>query len=202
MMLGAWDVNVAVGSMPQKVATAFAEYFDKIVGAEYAPIAYLGSQMANGINHAILAEQVLVVGRDVKNIVLIIMNEHEDVFSVERIENIVAQGAPLGGIKINVETQLPAEAQKAWDNAFEGFVGSTVVPFAFLGTQMTKGTDYIFAATSEMIVRPMAGGTCMKFGGGKEVVIVTVRTAINHAEFKSVLGGKDSAELVGYSFTW
>ena len=197
-MLGSWNIDVKVGGMPQKVATAFAKEFGEIVGAEYAPIAYLGSQTVNGINHAILAEQVLVIGRDVKNIVLIVMNERDDVFCVERIENIVAQGGVFGGTNIDVQTDIPVGAQDAWNNAFKEFVGSSVNPFAYLGTQATKGTDYIFAATSKMIVRPVG----IKFSDEMEVVIVTIRAATGHMEFKSILGGKNDAELVGYSFTW
>ena len=197
-MLGSWNIDVKVGGMPQKVATAFAKEFREIVGAEYMPIAYLGSQTVNGINHAILAEQVLVIGRDVKNIVLIVMNERDDVFCVERIENIVAQGGAFGGTNIDVQTDIPVGAQDAWNNAFKEFVGSNVNPFAYLGTQVTKGTDYIFAATSKMIVRPVG----IKFSNEMEVVIVTIRAATGHVEFKSILGGKNDAELVGYSFTW
>ena len=37
--------------MPQKVATAIAEL--NLIGAEYAPIAYLGSQLVNGVNHGV-----------------------------------------------------------------------------------------------------------------------------------------------------
>ena len=56
-MLGSWEVNVVTGGMPQKVATAFGELAGSLVGAEYTPIAYLGSQQVNGVNHAVLAEQ-------------------------------------------------------------------------------------------------------------------------------------------------
>lgn len=201
MKLGGWEVKVAVGAMPQKVATAFSEYFGTLVGAEYTPIAYLGSQVVNGINHAILAEQVLITGRDEKNVVLIVMNERGEDFTVVRIENLVAQGAPLGGIKIDVETKIPEEAQRAWNTAFEGFVGSTVVPFAYLGSQVTNGTDYIFAATTKMIVRPMNNGVGMKFGADN-VVIVVVHTGTNHADFINVLEHTEGEKNLGYAFTW
>lgn len=55
-MVGNWEVKVAVDAMPQKVATAFGKVFEGFVGAQYTPIAYLGSQIVNGENHAILAE--------------------------------------------------------------------------------------------------------------------------------------------------
>lgn len=74
-MLGSWDVKVVVGSLPEKVATAVGELGEKLIGAEYTPIAYLGSQLVNGTNHAVLAEQVLTTGRDTKNIVVLTFNE-------------------------------------------------------------------------------------------------------------------------------
>ena len=192
MILGGWNINAVTGGMPQKVATAFSEVFDGLTGAEYTPIAYLGEQVANGTNHAILAEQTLVLGRDIHNIVLIVLNERNEKFSIERIENVVAGGAPLGGIKIDVSTEIKGEAEKAWNEAFQMFVGSAVKPFALLGTQVTNGTDYIFAATSKMITRPVGDGVGVKFTDKEEVVIVTVHTATNHAEFKAVLSGSTS----------
>lgn len=55
-MIGNWDINVVVGKLPQKVATAFANLGETIIGATYTPIAYIGSQIVNGTNHAVLAE--------------------------------------------------------------------------------------------------------------------------------------------------
>ena len=77
-MVGTWKIDVKLEGMPQKVATAFANLGTQLLGAEYTPIAYLGSQVVNGINHAVLAEQLVITGKDTKNIVLIIFNEKPD----------------------------------------------------------------------------------------------------------------------------
>jgi hypothetical protein len=53
MKFGSWEINPIVDAMPQKVATAFSELAETLVGASYEPIAYLGSQTVNGINHAV-----------------------------------------------------------------------------------------------------------------------------------------------------
>ena len=66
-MIGSWNVDVTVGKLPQKVATAVGKLNESIVGTEYTPIAYLGSQVVNGINHAVLAEQVIVTGKIRRN---------------------------------------------------------------------------------------------------------------------------------------
>lgn len=43
MMTGNWKIDVSTGSMPQKVASAVSGLSEILVGAEYTPIAYLGS---------------------------------------------------------------------------------------------------------------------------------------------------------------
>lgn len=201
MKLGGWTVNVTVDAMPQKVATAFSEKFGEIVGAEYNPIAYLGEQVVNGVNHAILAEQTLVIGRDIHNIVMIIMNEREDKFSVVSIDPVLEGGEGLGGTKIDVSTEIPNEQMKAFNDVLGAFVGSKVEPFAYLGSQVTKGTDYIFAAKTQMITRPVGDGVGVKFGNDVEVAIVKVNALTKHAEFNAILSGI-SASVMGYSFTW
>ena len=72
-MTGNWKVNVST-KFPQPIATALSEMKDTLIGAEYTPIAYLGEQVVNGTNHAVLAEQTILTGKDTKNIVLLIFN--------------------------------------------------------------------------------------------------------------------------------
>ena len=192
-MVGSWNINVSVNSMPQKVATAMGKINDYMVGAEYQPIAYLGSQVVNGTNHAVLAEQVVVTGRDTKNVVVMIFNEkpNEMDLTLVSIERVVEGGAPLGGVQVITETKIPTDAQDAWNAAFEDFVGSKVEPFALVGTQVVKGTDYIFAAT----VTPVAPDAVSK------VVIVTVNGLTKTVTFADMLENKYQASL-GYAFTW
>ena len=141
---GKWDVNVHVGGLPEKLATAFSEV--KLVGAEYTPIAYLGSQLVNGINHAVLAEQLVVAGKDVKNVVVMIFNEKADTFTLTGIERVVEGGAELGGTAVDVKTDIPAEAKEVFDSVVGKLVGVDAKPFALLATQVVKGVNYVFAA--------------------------------------------------------
>lgn len=177
MSLGSWEVNVVTGAMPEKVATAVGALAGQLMGAEYTPIAYLGSQLVNGINHAVLAEQVLTTGRDTKNIVLLIFNEKGMDCTLVNIERVVEGGVGEGGVEINVKLDIPEEAQKAFDTAIAEFMGSSVKPFAFLGSQVVKGIDYIFAAEVSAIVEEPV----------KKVAIVTVNGLTNQISFKNVL---------------
>ena len=178
MKLGSWEVNVVVGAMPQKVATAFGEIFANLYGAEYTPIAYLGKQVVNGVNHAILAEQRIITGHDVKNIVMIVLNEKPEGFSLVSITPEVEGSTGVGAVEVDVKTDIPADAKAAFEASMVGFVGCNVEPFVLLATQVTKGTDYIFAAESE-VVAPDAT---------KRVVLVTSNIMTRSVQFETILG--------------
>ena len=55
MLLGGWNLDEVKGcNLPQKVQSAFTAVTSELVGADYEPIAYLGSQQVNGINYRVL----------------------------------------------------------------------------------------------------------------------------------------------------
>ena len=192
-MTGSWKINVTTNGMPQKVATAFAKLADTLIGAEYEPIAYIGSQLVNGTNHAVLAKQTILTGRDTENIVVIIFNEkpNEMEATLVSIERVVEGGLPMGGIQIAGSFGVEGEPAAIFADAFEGFVGSKVEPFAYLGSQVVNGIDYIYAAT----VTPVAPEAESK------VAIVVVNSVTKAVTFTDLLESKVNAAL-GYSFTW
>ena len=180
MKTGSWDVNVVTGGMPQKIATAFTMLTENLLGAEYDPIAYLGSQIVNGTNHAILAEQTLITGKDVKNIVIMVINEKPGDIdgtgcSIVSIKSVLEDRGLDGGYNIDAKTEIPSDAQEVFDKAFAGFVGSNVQPFALLATQVVNGIKYVFAAETTMLVSPTANGVGLKsIEGAKNVALVSV----------------------------
>ena len=189
-MTGTWTVNVST-SMPQKVSTAVGQLADMLIGAEYEPIAYLGSQLVNGTNHAVLAKQTVLAGKDTTNVVVLIFNEKGMDCSLVNIERVVESGAPLGGTKIDVQTTLSTEMKQIWDTALSDFVGANITPIASLGTQVTKGTNYIFVAT----VAPVTPNPVQK------VAIVTVNPMTKDVFFADLLETNQAASL-GYAFSW
>ena len=54
--------------MPQRAASAGESFAVEIVGANYKPAAYVGTQIVNGVNHVFLAEQTLVTASPVRHI--------------------------------------------------------------------------------------------------------------------------------------
>ena len=180
-MLGSWKVNVSVNSMPEKIATAVGD-LSNMMGAEYSPIAYLGSQLVNGTNHAVLAEQTLVLGKDVKNIVVLIFHETTEGVTLANIERVVEGGSGMGGTQIKVETgdNINADAMKVFNDAFAGFCGNVVNPFALLATQVVRGIDYIFACELTPMVADIAEVD-------KKVMLVTVNDTGLAPQFVNLL---------------
>lgn len=193
MGLGTWEINISTDKYPQKVATAFTDLAETVLGVEYEPIAYLGSQTVNGTNHAVLAEQDVLTGRDTKNIVVLVFNEKagDTKATLIGIDRVIEGGYSFGGVAIDVDTDIPSDAQEVWDEAFEGFVGSDVKPFAFIGTQMTKGTDFIFAAERTSITK----------NPEKNAVIVTINPLTKSVRMVDMLATKHE-RMLGYAFTW
>ena len=78
-VLGGWNLDdVKVCNLPQKVQSAFTGATSEIVGADYEPVAYLGSQQVNGINYKLLAMKTPVVPNGEKSFVKIIVNAGAD----------------------------------------------------------------------------------------------------------------------------
>lgn len=175
--LGNWEVKVSVSGMPQRVATAVSALSEQLIGAEYTPIAYLGSQVVNGTNHAVLAQQLITTGKDTKNLVLLIFNEKGvSDCTLVNIERVVEGGGEFGGTQIDVSTAVPEEAQKAFDETLAGFVGSRVEIIAYIGSKITKGTEYKFACTVTPVVPDAKPSVC----------IVTVNSMTKKLSFENI----------------
>lgn len=200
MNAGNWKIDVNVDSMPQKIATAFEKLKETLVGADYEFIAYLGSQQVNGVNHAVLAKQIVTTGRDSANIVALIFNEKAVatetptwVITPVAIERVVDSGAALGGTTVCVDKKLDPEGEpmKIWHEAFDGYVGISTRPIAYLGNQVMKGDEHIFAATAEP----------MNLEGQKQAVIVRINPLERTVRVVNFLVDRGS-DALNYAFNW
>lgn len=187
--LGAWDININLNGMPQKVATAF-ESLSNIIGTSYEFVAYIGSQQVNGTNHAVLAEQTILTGKGIKNVVILIFNERGEKVTLVSIERVVESGQAFGGTKVDIQTLLPDDARNLFITAFTGILGGRYTPIALLGTQVTTGTEYIYAATCDP-----ASLADMEF------LIISINSLTHRVSIIDPLVDKYNAAL-GYAFTW
>ncbi len=78
-VLGGWNLDEIKGcNLPQKAQSAFTSVMGDLVGADYEPIAYLGSQIVNGTNYRILCIKTPVIPNGEKSIVKVIVNDAAD----------------------------------------------------------------------------------------------------------------------------
>lgn len=191
-MLGAWNVNIDVdGGMPQALATAIGELNER-VGVHYEPLAYLGSQQVNGINHAVLAKERLILKHEEDLLVVLFFNVSDNRV-VQYANNIILDAIEgPGGITIDFQKDIPAEAKAAFDNVFEGWCGTAINPVALVATQVVKGTNYSFLAEVKSITE----------NPKTTAALVTVNELAGTRTFVDLLKSAQENTAVGYAFTW
>ena len=74
--------------LPQRAASAFS-VVSGLVGASYKPMAYVGTQIAKGVNHVFIAQQTLVLAQPERHIVLVTINEFDGKYNVVGIERVL-----------------------------------------------------------------------------------------------------------------
>jgi hypothetical protein len=195
MAVGAWEVKFST-NYPQLVATAVSKVTENLFGAEYKSVAYLGKQVVNGVNHAVLAEQTILNGKDTKNAVVLVFNEKPGSLDVSlvSINTILNGGAEAGGVEVNVTADLTAEDKAVFAKGKEGYVGASLEPVALLGKQVVRGLNYIFLVEmTPVVMNPV-----------KTYAMVTVNLFENVAtitDIKAFDNGMNNGGL-GYAFTW
>ena len=74
-ILGGWDISEMKGvNLPQKAQSAFTAITGGLVGADYEPVLYVGSQIVNGTNYCILAKQTIITATPEIRLVKMIIN--------------------------------------------------------------------------------------------------------------------------------
>ena len=74
-ILGGWNIDEMKSvNLPQKAASAFTAVTGGLMGADYMPVLYVGTQQVNGTNYCILAVQTLTTAEPEKRLVKMIIN--------------------------------------------------------------------------------------------------------------------------------
>ena len=77
--LGGWDISgLKSCKLPQKAASVFALVTGGLVGAEYMPVLFVGTQPVNGTNYCIIAVQTTITADPEKRLVKLVINEASD----------------------------------------------------------------------------------------------------------------------------
>lgn len=176
VIAGGWNINVLVKDWPEEVSAA-EEQLNKLIGASYKVFAYLGQQVVKGMNHAVLAEQIIASAAGDKNVVLVIFNVWEDKVTITTIERILEGREIPGGIVVDPTTDIPEEVMVDFNKVISGFVGSDVKPFAYLGGQVVSGINHFLAAE----VKPVTPYASAK------ISLVTVNAKCRSINFANIL---------------
>lgn len=117
-----------------------------MVGANYTPVAYIGSQVVAGTNHAILCRVAPVYPDAEETYVIVYLYEDLD-GNVEITETVDSNRSTDlsetdGGWFPTESPVLTDEAKAALEKTLEGMVGADYNPIALLSTQVVAGTNY------------------------------------------------------------
>lgn len=152
LMAGGWAPaeDFTVTEVRQAV---FEKGMEMLVGVDYVPVAYLGSQVVAGTNHVFLVKGTVVVPNAPVSYALVYL--YQDLQGGVTIMNIadlgivpqeddtvtVPEEGLMGGWYYAEEPEITEEIQARLDKALEGLVGATYVPVANLGEQVVAGRN-------------------------------------------------------------
>ncbi len=144
---GGWTVPDSV-EVTDEVKTVLNKATKEMTGADYEPVAYLGSQVVAGTNYRILCKVSPVVPNAESTYAIVTVYENlegkaeitevlnSEVKAYEWLEDADGSWTP---------TESPAlteEATKSLQKSVEKMTGAYYEPVALLGTQVVAGTNY------------------------------------------------------------
>lgn len=157
---GGWTVSTEPVSpvIPEEAQEAFDAAVAGLTGAKHEPVAYLGSQVVAGVNHAFLCRVTPVTPQaEAKLCVVKVYRDLEGNASITDTLDIAiadyvhagetsfAPGDLVGGWTLDPDTEsaaLPTDVQTAFDKAMADFSGVGYHPLAYLGSQVVAGSNY------------------------------------------------------------
>ena len=127
------------------------------LGMNYTAVAYLGYQIVNGTNHAILCRVAPVVPDAKEQYAIVYVYEDlsgkasiTDVKSFEGETNL-SEEPMMGGWTQPETPEMTEEAQAAFEKAMEMLVGVNYVPVALLEEQLVAGMNYCILCESTVV---------------------------------------------------
>ena len=89
-MVGTWKLaEMQPATLPEKVASVFADVTSHLLGAKYIPVLYCGEQVVQGMNYMIICKQTLAVSGAPERLVTMVINSFEQHNAIVKIEGIV-----------------------------------------------------------------------------------------------------------------
>lgn len=140
-LMGGWTFKFDnTEKLPQDLASAFTNLFGTKFGGAYVPRLLVGTQLVNGLNYDLIVERNMLVsgGKTVKSFANVVINIPSG--------DVGGENATVVSEKDATDFVLRDEIETGVKKALTGWVGSTIKPLLELGTQVVKGTNYVFIA--------------------------------------------------------
>lgn len=152
MMAGGWTPAEDYTVTEERQAV-FEKGLEQLVGVDYVPAAYLGSQVVAGTNHVFLCKATVVYPDAKPTYVLVYL--YEDLQGGVTLMNVadlgivpqedgavtVPEAGLMGGWYYAEAPEITEEIQARLDKALEGLVGAAYVAVANLGEQVVAGRN-------------------------------------------------------------
>ena len=154
-LLGGWEKAespVITEEMKALVEKASAN----LAGAQYIPMAYLGSQVVAGTNHLLLCRTVSTVDPAAVETYMFV-KVYEDLEGNAQITEVIDTGietniADLSGGWFQAESpEITDEIEELCSKAFEKLLGVDYKPVALLSTQVVAGMNYCILCESTIV---------------------------------------------------
>lgn len=172
---GGWEIaDNEAAALPEEVQAAFDKAVEQFTGSELKPVAYIESQIVAGTNYMILCEAETTTAEPVKSYQMAVIyadlegkaeltqiKDFELTAYIEGNDSEISSEQLDGGWNVPEDatgSEIPEEAQAAFDKALEQFTGNDLEPLALLGTQVVSGTNYVFICKSTLTTQEPVSG--------------------------------------------
>jgi len=149
--LGGWVVSKDY-NVTEDLNKLFKKAMSKIVGADYTPVAYLGSQVVSGTNHCFLCQEKIVYPGAAPRYAFVYI--HEDAnkdAGLCNINDIVLPGTSEslskditkpGGWSFAEDYKITDKLSSVIEKASQAKLGAKYEPVANIGSQLVSGTNH------------------------------------------------------------
>ena len=154
---GGWR-NADAPVVTDEVKALLEKATEGLTGANYIPVAYLGSQVVAGTNHAVLCRVSPVIPDAVETYAIVTLYEDTDgnveISDVEDFgtETWLSDEALPGGWAQADSPVVTDEVKAVFEKAVEGLTGVSYTPVALISTQTVAGTNYCFLCEATVVV--------------------------------------------------
>ena len=167
-LLGGWTLTPDLSvSLTEEDKAIFDKAMEGFTGVGYEPAAVLATQLVSGKNYAYLCKATPVTSKPIPHwAVVVVYQDLQGEASVSKVSEIdltnlnvkdnVDAAAAVGAWEITLPGGKPImmpyeDAQAAFDNATQNFVGVNLKPLSLLGTQVVAGKNYKYLCYGETV---------------------------------------------------